>query len=356
MKRGDIVRILDLLHIHEDKERSTQDKVVAPCPFAPFYHSSGKDSKPSFAAFPNTTGKSGFICLSCHQQGTLHSLARNLSELREEDPTEVLAAIAAGESDLEFDYDDFEQMKIRHLEKYTPPPALKWYAGYNDAFDDAYSTPEGRSYLRERGVSKSTAELLQLKYDPVTQRVLFPVFDRSGGFYGFTGRGIFQSIDPKIQDYAGLPKQHVLLGEQLWQDGRSLIIVEGLFAYAHLIELGLHREYNVAALLGSEMTLSKANKIAAYANPVYLLFDNDEAGYTGVYGIGKKPGALHRLHGHVPVCAFVWPEEDMRYTVWPDGKDDPDQLTKEEVLAMIDQCKLMDTIPEMRKAARKKAS
>ena len=105
------------------------------------------------------------------------------------------------------------------------------------------------------------------------------------------------------------------------------MVVEGLFGWAHLIEIGIEDHADVGALMGSELTRQKASIIKQHGASTYLLLDNDAAGDVCLWGRGEPPtgGAVATLRRDVPV--FVPP--------WPEVKDDPDQLTLEEVLVML---------------------
>jgi DNA primase len=173
---------------------------------------------------------------------------------------------------------------------------------------------------------------------------LFPVRDFEGRLYGYTGRGIGDSVVPKVRDYAGLQKRHLILGENRWrrETERPTLIVEGLFGLAHLIEIGAEEHFNVGALMGSLMTPKKAERIVNASGPIYLLFDNDEAGYVGMYGprfIGgehdESRSAIHMLRHQRPLHVCPWPE----------GKDDPDQLTIEEVTGFLNLLTWMEDLP-----------
>jgi DNA primase len=139
---------------------------------------------------------------------------------------------------------------------------------------------------------------------------------------------------PKVRDYYGLPKRHLILGADRWQAGRAVLVVEGLFAFARMIDLGMEDRVNVGALLGSVLTPEKADILRHFDQSVFLLLDNDKAGDDGIFGImnpdgsrKEDSGAVGQLAEHVPVLI---PE-------WPEGKDDPDQLTRAEVDAMLDE-------------------
>ena len=112
------------------------------------------------------------------------------------------------------------------------------------------------------------------------------------------------------------------------------MVVEGLFGWAHLVEIGIEDHADVGALMGSELTRQKADIIRRHGASTYLVLDDDPAGDVCLWGRGEPPlgGAVTALCRHVPV--FVPP--------WPAGKDDPDQLTLDEVLIMLHDTTMVD--------------
>ena len=138
--------------------------------------------------------------------------------------------------------------------------------------------------------------------------------------------------EAKVRDYAGLMKRQHILGAERWRRDRRLIVVEGLFAFAHLIQMGVEKVVDVGALLGSELTDWKRGLIVDHGVGVYLLLDNDPAGDLCLFGRMNdqgdrdfESGAIHALHSQIPVMV----------PAWPTGKDDPDMLDKREVWEMI---------------------
>lgn len=340
MLEQDIRRLLGLVGI-QFVRKTYSGWLEAPCPLAPWTHARGADRNPSFGVKEDATGMSGFKCQACHRKGTVPSLIRTLANFREEDY-----------SDLELEAERTEMLGVVNLPDWEDRFAFKpepeplntnlYYSMYPDVCLPEYT--DAHYYLQSRGITQEAAALMQLRYDPDENRVLFPVFSpkpedaESDGWdlYGFTGRAIFPSIKPKIKNYAGLDKRSFILGEHLIRaTGRPqpLLVVEGLFAYAHLQTLQLHEEdyFDVVAIMGSDMSDEQVERLVSYDVPIYLLFDNDEAGDVGLFGIHdddlEKPGAIEKLINYVPL--FV-PE-------WPEGKDDPDQLTLEEVKAFLDE-------------------
>lgn len=339
MLEVDLRRILSEIQVDVLRSRHTNSGLLleARCPLAPWYHSKGFDNSPSFAAYVNESGASGFICKACHHKGRISNLIKILGKLRGKNY--IRLASEAESADFirigtmqGYDETIRKAMQAKEMPKPIDINIYMWL------YESATESPDACRYLESRGISAETAIKLGLKYDPEQERVLFPVQDLSGDLYGFSGRAIRQDTKPKIRDYAGLAKRHLVLGEHLWRKGRDvpLVIVEGLFGYAHLHEIGASAICNIGAIMGSEMTEEKANKIAKMNQRTFLLLDNDLAGDAGIFGYtspARKLGAVDRLLHKVPLYIPSWSMFDRM----PDGseKADPDTLTLEEIGCML---------------------
>ena len=304
---------------------------------SPYTHRGGRDRHPSFAVKPEVDGISAYMCWSCKSHGRISSLVRllhhhgaDVGEISGDYPTLAHEADRA-------DMDSLGDREFRHHEQQEDllPDPLDEYI-FEGMFMPAFDVPEARDYLLQRGVREGAATAMELGWDPDQRRVVFPVRDRDGALYGFTGRSVVPGAEPRVRDYHGLPKRHLVLGENRWlgqpMDGRKLVIVEGLFALAHLVDMGLESYADVGALLGSSMTNGKAERIRAQGGPVYLFLDNDEGGDTGLFGRedpeGNRDfyaGAIGMLQHHVPLYVPVWPVD----------RCDPEELMREEVWAML---------------------
>ena len=252
------------------------DWVQAPCPFAPFFHSSGKDLHPSFTAKIDPHDSSYYYCHACKMHGRISSLARALGHHRHSSLLYYDVIIAeADQADQEnvifADYED------RFSHRDSPQEPL-----VEEIFDNMYLNPvifpEAHTYLHERGISDRTSDTLGLRWDERQERILFPIRSPGGSLMGFSGRSINDgNTTPKIRDYAGLKKRQHILGSHRWrQDKRPLIIVEGLFGYAHLVELGVEKVADVGAILGSTLSDKKRDLIIDRNTRTILLIDDDE--------------------------------------------------------------------------------
>jgi hypothetical protein len=275
--------------------------------------------------------------------------------------------ILGGGVDLE--WQDAPTAKFKKADRNrTFPSEYTFERKYRSVLADARAL----AYLRGRGISVNTAFGLGLRFDPVQQRILFPVYDYwSGGrFAGCTGRSILSDAErdsieqqtgrpqPKVRDYHGLEKDKLLLGDRrcivsakhLAGDvakskrrvshtatvTQFLVGVEGLFAYARACQLGYRS--STFAVLGSKPTPGKLAILQDVALPVFWFLDNDPAGISGLYGnwdeetqqFKENTGTLKAL-AH-SIAQFV--------PTWPEGKDDPDQLTRAEFERMIEEAEL----------------
>lgn len=309
-----------------------------PCPFAPFLHARGADHNPSFFIHINNQGYSGFNCYTCKKRGRMSTLVRELHRHWGTRPNGLDITADLYETPDEFvDYEELRNFTLKE------PQALNRNA-YLGMYPLAWESIPARIYLQQRNIGPETAEMLGLLFDPDELRILFPVMDRKGDLFGFTGRSILEPSQypyqkyPKVRDYAGLPKEHMLLGEQLVEGDSPLWIVEGLFAFANMIEIGARELVNPLAPMGSRLLIHQRDRIARLNRPTYLAFDMDEAGDDGLYGsrnpdgTRKPDGAIEVLRGHVPV--FI--------PLYPSHIDDPDNMrTLDELRSMLDSAEIV---------------
>lgn len=303
----------------------------ASCPFAPWLHRSGSDRNPSFGAKIDEGGISSYHCQGCKMHGRISGLARALGHWRHGDQghyNEV--AMGADDADrmgLSADWHPGDEER----EQPQQPVVEEVYA---NMFEPTEASTAAQSYLAGRGIGLRTAASLGLRFDPRQGRIVFPVRGPSGHCFGYSGRAVDDGTEPKVRDYAGLKKRQHILGADRWRFGeaRPLVVIEGLFGYAHLIEMNLEAVADVGALLGSEMTDWKRDLIVQRNANTYLLLDNDPAGDQCLFGRINPDGERDYHEGAVAMLEHQVPTY---LPAWPAGKDDPDQLTKREVWDML---------------------
>lgn len=308
-----------------------RDWLNAPCPLAPWRHRSGKDRKPSFGVHVTKGQQSHYYCFTCKATGRLPDLAADLGRLRDEDYSEIAKEAFKDDLISISSYEEVPDVKV------LPEPLDP--AVYGNIYDSIGAWPEALEYLEERGITRRTAMKMGLMYDEEEKRIVFAVYDRKGRLFGFSGRSILKECDypdpryPKVRDYFGLPKQHLLLGEERCENGKPMLVVEGLIGFARMFEIGADEHFNIVALLGSVLTDKKAERLLRWNEAVWLLPDDDEAGDVCLWGrltdagVHKGDGAIDKLYDHVPVYV---PE-------YPEGVDDVDDFEPEDIEHIMDE-------------------
>src|SRR5262245_4894212 len=218
--------------------------------------------------------------------------------------------------------------------------------------------PEGQralEYLKRRGIEEALAERYYLGYAPQSGRglteqlrkenfslqeaarvglvgerrpdligdkffgrLMFPIFDVSGGIVGFVGRVLGDGL-PKYLNSAETPLFHkgsTLYGlfqakEAVRRENR-VIVVEGYLDALALCQYGIP---SVVATLGTALTTDHARILSRYSKNIIALFDGDDAGRRaaartfeifvdgGVLGKsaflpgGEDPDSFVRAHG-----------------------------------------------------------
>lgn len=325
------------------------DWVNFSCPVAPYSpdHRYKADTSPSAGATIGYSGNVVWRCFTCKGQGPLTNMLRYLETKTKVSYAEIIDALYEGEQ-----LPDFDNRFARPSELVCEP------LEYADLFESTEDFTESSKYLADRGISPTTAKKLGLGFDKDNHRITFPVYGKNKKVYGFTGRTTLSDKKvPKIKDYY-FPKSYFILGIEHWNPEYPIIIVEGLFAYAKLHELskGKHFPYNIGAIMGSSASDYQLNLLIDFGRPIICMLDNDPAGKIGMFG---KPahadwsqkkreeermrGMVFQLKEHLPTFIVKWPT----HTVLIDGqettiqKTDPDELTWDELSAMMQNIRLV---------------
>lgn len=269
--------------------------INASCPLARWTHASGSDRNPSFGVL--TGERSVFHCLACHKAGPLTRLLELLEDYSGDDYSDLRAEIEGDELLAPKIHSEWRgDRQIINADALGEP--------VDEEILEVYDTAAGHPYLAKRGVLDETAEEIGLRVDPDNhgeERILFPVYATTGDFYGFTGRATSPTATPKVRDYFGLDKHLLLLGSHLISNspGTRIILVEGLFDYAILCQLG----YPSVASMHARVTSAQAQILKEIGAPVVIFYDNDKAGQEGT------ALAVKDLKGFVPVLGVTYPSD-----------------------------------------------
>jgi len=304
--------------------------MVCRCPFAFITHRSGNDESPSFTIKIEDNGLSAFNCFSCHEHGNMLKLVKLLGKMREKNYDEVYQWVAVEE--VVGDFGEFDAVRER-----IEPPAELDELSLVGMYPLAAESSEAKKYLMHRGIGKKTTEHIGLLFDDYQKRILFPVRTQSGGLLGFSGRSIMRDSEleqlgyPRIRDYGGLKKAKSILGAHDVRKGMPKLVVEGLFAYASVLEMGGRKVCDPVSTLGSTLSSFQRDMLVDWDCPVIMCYDQDLAGAEGLYGpinragSHKGNGALDKLHKHVPTSVFAYANKS----------DDIDDLEYEDLIKGI---------------------
>lgn len=305
------------------------------CPLSPWTHERGRDRNPSAGVSIHPQGISVFSCYSCKNKmpfaGLLRKYATHSGEdldalIEEVEEDAFLGPRTVGEWDEGADTDTRPHME-----------PLK-QAVYRDLYDPA----AGHPYVEGRGIDEDTADLLGMCVDPADpsdgeERILFPVYGLDKELYGYSGRATNGDALLKVRDYYGLKKAGVLLGAHLIDktQHRFLLLTEGLFDYAN----GWQQGFPTLAVMHSGLTEWQAEILRDIGLPVYLFYDNDEAGRAGVKMAGDQ------LAMDMPVFKVSWSDIWLVDHDHKDGgyyADDLGLLTADEIQSMVDTATLYE--------------
>lgn len=262
--------------------------------FCPF-HAGGSERKPSFGININSGVWNCFVCGS----GTFASLRNTLGVASPEWANVVPASEAPVTSN--------------ESTPYVPECILRRFS------------PAGQ-YLPM--FKPLTLSLFEVGYDPVTERVSWPIRDITGRLIAISGRATTKEAEEKygkyklytteIQDiepgYVSHPRVTLYAVDKIYPrlmspGGITLVLVEGFKACAWVFETGIY----VAGLLSANITRGQVAQLMRFnLQRVILFLDNNEAGIKGTERVGQK------LFAHFPTFVARYPE----------GTQQPDDISQ----------------------------
>lgn len=301
---------------------SGPNNIGGPCPF----HKEGQEKNPSFYIHMDT---GVFFCHSCHAKGTFIQFLRAMGT----SPEEVDAVLELSRRQPRRVYDPSRDAYGRGdiilneallgVFEYCPVSLV------NDGFD-------------ERLLKK-----LEVGFDQEEQRITFPIRDLYGNLVGISGRTVvddyprykvykapdlmrFAPDDPEVRaryERYDIKNHHFLWNmHNVWPQAfhgalDTVIVVEGYKACIWMLQQDID---NVVALQGSRMTMVQERILSSLGGTIMLFLDNNKAGREGSVDTGAR---LRRRGLEVLVCSY--PEEC-------DGQAQPDNLTKPDILGVLD--------------------
>lgn len=293
------------------------------CPLAAWKHKGGRDDHPSFGVHINPGGESLFKCFSCGQGGDLDYLVQLLTHYGAQAPKFDMATLvqllqAEGEQGLSLEIADPGAKK-------AATPVVPWPSTYLTPYPRAWLQEASRAYLESRGVSHSTAILMDIRWDPHGQMICFPIRDFDNNLTGLRCRRLAPEDDqPKyhIQRWNGHANGAVWYGEHRVNFEKPVLMVESVFDVAAVMP---HYD-NVLSPMTAGMSAERIERVGFNISQVVTLFDADDAGAEA----RKK---ISRYMGHAIV----------QHLLPPDGCKDPGEMGPEKIKAL-----LVDILPHVR--------
>lgn len=319
---------------------SGEENVSVKCPF----HKEGRETRPSFSVNV-TTGV--WQCFTCKVTGSLPKLLRALGLPRNRIDAElkdVRAELIANRSRVEWQKRARWQAQDPFLaQTILPETLLKPYEW----------CPLN---LLNAGFSQQWLHWLDIGFDRINNRVMYPIRDIYGNLAGMSGGAVIAGTYPKYKVYQGrhmvwdpvsnkekeigsdygewFDEQHPTYvfhnHNYLWnydqvypslffgKERQDLIIVEGFKACIWLLQ---HGWSNTVALMGSSMSDHQRNLIHRLDSNVTLFLDNDVAGRDATDDIARR---IRHFQPGVRIAQYPSAEEMQ-----------PDDLHPAEVAAAI---------------------
>ncbi len=292
--------------------KHTGSGLMGRCPFP--------DHQEKTASFSVSETKQVYHCFGCHKSGNIFSFLRDYQGLNFPEAVEYLAhranltlpSVDAAQSSEEDKNKErrkqlFKANKLAatffsdQMKKATGEHSVLKYIQKRElspetieAFQIGYAPKEWDAltlHLQSNGISTAIAEEARLliarkegksgHFDMFRDRLMFPIVNSMNEVLGFGGRIIDQG-EPKYLNSPETPvfiKGRVLYG--LNQTARfirsedQVVIVEGYMDLVALYQVGIK---NVAATLGTALTLDHAKIVKRMTRNVLVLFDGDQAG------------------------------------------------------------------------------
>lgn len=263
------------------------DELVMHCPFHPKLR--GKEDKnPSFSINAN---KKLYACWSCPAKGNIYQLVMRLeldAGAKSCDYATALKIICeinniSVDGVFRVDKDSFnDDLSIDDI--FDNEPVVQEV--FNDSVLNKFYLKK-HNYFLDRGFKPETLKTFEMGFGTKgldKDRCIFPVRNIECGLVGWTGRAVLNTMKPK---WLHRPKDRFYTTLNLFNIDKALkyildtgdvYVVESVGNCMRLWECGYR---NVVAVLGSKMSEVQASMLCDYANRIYLLYDNDDAGYDG---------------------------------------------------------------------------
>lgn len=219
---------------------------------------------------------------------------------------------------------------------------------------------KAREYMQyTRGISPATAKYWGLGYSPLNfipecykkdsnyeinkfwkklnGRIVIPIYDANGKLISLSGRTIF-NMKPKYEHYP-FSARKILFG--LYQNKHKireenlLIITEGQLDVISAWQKDVH---TVVSSFGAHAGIDHLATASRYTNNIYILYDNDSAGLSGLDAIQE---IAHQTNLNITLCPGIFPKgQDLDNWIKSHSKDELYTLINNPMLSLLKEVEL----------------
>src|SRR5579872_5527495 len=280
----------------------------------PFHH----EKTASFTVSPD---KEIFYCFGCHISGDVISFIAKIENCSQKDAAKLLAEKYNVElpKNIAFELSDKSNEEKNHyfavckavalwcheqllknnvaqsyVKKRSFGPdtfdyfTLGYFPSGNASISDLLYCMKQQSILpRDLIEAHILAEGRTTLYSPFEDRLIFPIKDILGRYCGFGGR-IFKEHDTRPKYYNSRENEYFIKGSVLFnldrakksiQETGKIFLVEG---YTDCMAMVQHQMPNTVATLGTACTFEHLKQLARYAEHLFVVYDNDNAGQQAI--------------------------------------------------------------------------
>lgn len=286
-------KIFDIIGISISKTRVYNNQLWINCPFP---HGKGKDRYPSMS-IKKLDDNYLFFCTACKYKGNVYSLLRDYKGKSSEDIKKIKSILLK----------DFNYYLEQEPEISLPKVEIKNYISEAKAhYDKTIELPESAfEFYEKKGINRDILIASKARFNNLKQRIVFPIYSLSKKLVGTNERATTKTDRLKWNILNSFPKNEYLYLGNTSQD--VIFICEGIGDVLKMTQNG----YSSVAVFGSSISDRHIELLAYLNKKYYILFDGDQAGYSGTKSAiakignrlfiswrycyqGKDPGCLNR--------------------------------------------------------------
>jgi DNA primase len=278
-----LAAILEKLGVDTDVHTPYRDgQMNIPCPLARWTHEHGTDASPSLT-IQYLEPPALFKCFTCGESGTLATLIWELADKKDDDELRRLASEVR--SNDRAGLADVIEKAVHGIDDWVKSPddlqTIALDKSLLSKWKPALSNRTSRNYLYSRSIVHERAiELFDLRYDSTRNRLVCPVYGRSGELVGAVGRSIADE-EPRYWNYFNFRSGRALGGHNLSSKNKRLIICEGFFDAVNCFQWADNLGADVVCTWKAELSKWQAEQILQLDKIVSVWYDGDFAGNKG---------------------------------------------------------------------------